>query len=240
MVLFQAQVILAADSSIPADVAINSYHFQIYPQGQFLAIPEISIEQLITGERELDIDENGIHGDLCDFYVSIGEFLSIDINAAASRIKWYNLEEPEPRVPLLELPMKPFVTANSSLPAEIAIVSSFEALPLNGVRQSTRRNRVYLGPLSQEVVGFSNNAARVPAAVQTAITDAASNLALNSFDQPRWTWVVYSPTTGASTPVQRGWVDDAWDSQRRRGIEASTRTNWVQDAEPGEPEEGQE
>lgn len=233
MVLFQAQVILAADSTIPADVAINTWHFNLFPQGEFGGIPEISLEQIITGERDLDLDENGINGDLSDFYATIGNLLSTEINPATSRIKWYNLDEPKPRKPFLELPMKPFVTGTGAIPAEVAIVASFEANPVSGVNQATRRNRVYLGPLSTAAVQDSNNALiRTP--WLTLITGAMENLAQNSFDQGRWYWAVHSETTGATEFVQRGWVDNAWDSQRRRGVEASTRVTFTQDAAAGQ------
>jgi len=55
-----------------------------------------------------------------------------------------------------------------------------------------------------------------------------------------WKWAVFSPTIAggwflpdtegppnlpaAYSPVQSGWVDNAWDTQRRRGLEATART----------------
>jgi hypothetical protein len=34
---------------------------------------------------------------------------------------------------------------------------------------------------------------------------------------------VYSPTTGQTKKVEHWWVDDEWDTQRRRGLRATTR-----------------
>jgi len=42
-----------------------------------------------------------------------------------------------------------------------------------------------------------------------------------------WDWVVYSPTNGNTVNVDNGWVDNAFDTQRRRGLAVTARTNWT-------------
>jgi hypothetical protein len=39
-------------------------------------------------------------------------------------------------------------------------------------------------------------------------------------------WCVYSPTSNMLFPISQIWVDDAWDTQRRRGVKATTRTTY--------------
>jgi len=38
-----------------------------------------------------------------------------------------------------------------------------------------------------------------------------------------WTWVVYSTVDNAMYPVDNGWVDNSWDTQRRRGVKPTAR-----------------
>lgn len=37
-------------------------------------------------------------------------------------------------------------------------------------------------------------------------------------------WIVWSPTNQTATRVEKWWVDDEWDVQRRRGLRPTTRT----------------
>jgi hypothetical protein len=41
------------------------------------------------------------------------------------------------------------------------------------------------------------------------------------------TWSVWSEANQTASPVRDGWVDDAWDTQRRRGLDSSARTTFV-------------
>nr|CRY96631.1 hypothetical protein [uncultured prokaryote] len=224
--LILAQVCLAADTTIPADLAVNTFHFTVDPEVD--AGPDLTIEQVITGERPLATDENGIHGDLSDLYVAIENYISVNVDIPTSVVKYINLSDPAPRIPLLELPFDPAPDISSSgLPSEVAICSSFEAAKVSGVNQARRRNRVFLGPLSLgTIVGPPYGV--VHANVRTVIADAFENFALNSETQAHWTWVVYSPTDDLTHNIANGWVDDAFDTQRRRGQEPTVRTNWTQ------------
>ena len=220
--LFLAQVCLAADSSVPADVAMNTYHFALDtdPAG---AVPSLSFEQIITGERPAAVDENGIQGDLSDVYEDISLYLSSNIDPAASRIKWFNLSDPSPRVALLDLPMVSFVNQGpSAFPPEVALTVSFQAAPLSGISQASRRNRVFIGPLAT-VSGDG----KASASSLTVFKDAFSNFASNSAAADHWSWRVYSPTTGLDSPVDNGWIDNAYDTQRRRGVESTIRETWT-------------
>jgi hypothetical protein len=41
-------------------------------------------------------------------------------------------------------------------------------------------------------------------------------------------WVVHSPTHDTNTKVKEAWVDDEWDTQRRRGQRATKRITRAQ------------
>lgn len=105
---------------------------------------------------------------------------------------------------------------------EVALCLSFRG----GVNTARQRGRIYLGPL-----GYNDtDSARPEVSLITNalnLATAFSNLGGVDID-----WCVHSPTTragsldlGPSThPVKLAWVDDAWDTQRRRGLRPLART----------------
>ena len=138
--------------------------------------------------------------------------------------KIYKLTDAKPREPLVRTHTTTVVRANSGLwPEESAVCLSFSAAPPHTPR---RRGRVYLGPLNpacgtQEA---TTKICRVSDAAQQNIAAAAVRLA-NHVDAG---WLIHS-TIGAGTfaAVETGWVDNAFDTQRRRGPKASTRFTWA-------------
>lgn len=118
----------------------------------------------------------------------------------------------------------PTATTSSQLPPEVALCSSVAATTDPGDKPARRRGRIYLGPLTAVVVSdlgihpdtvFVNN---IRLAEIQLIED------LGALDCERAVW---SRTDHAFFPVVRGWIDNAWDTQRRRGLEATSRTSWV-------------
>jgi hypothetical protein len=115
------------------------------------------------------------------------------------------------------------------LPSEIAVCNSFhDATNLGegghtGPRPASRhRGRNYIGPLNDLAVD-NDGVPHVLEAFRLAITGAASSDDINTGNV---TWSVWSRKNAAMYAVTAGFVDDAFDVQRRRGEKASTRTVW--------------
>lgn len=120
---------------------------------------------------------------------------------------------------------------NPSLPAEIAVCLTIEAYA-TGVLAGTgagskarRRNRMYIGPLSHaaESSSTSTGSSRPNATLREALcreyialVDAAGLIGIDLG--------VYSKADDTFAAPTRVWVDDAWDTQRRRGQNASGKT----------------
>jgi hypothetical protein len=144
--------------------------------------------------------------------------------ANKSQIRVYDLADPMPREPEVFL-WTLGGTGGSPLPRELAICLSFYA-DRNLRRQ---RGRVYLGPINTSAIGNTGNDMTVEVAARNTIRDAAITL-MNATP----TWCVWSEARQAEVvpgggnfgaqPVTAGWVDDAVDIQRRRGLKTSTRT----------------
>lgn len=112
--------------------------------------------------------------------------------------------------------------ATNNLPNEVSVSLSFasdygsdvEFAP--GSRPRSRdRGRVYLGPLTLGAVATNGTTGRcfVEAGFQADIVAAASDLLTDADTQ----WSVWTRRGAAFKQVTRLWVDDEFDTQRRRG-----------------------
>lgn len=123
----------------------------------------------------------------------------------------------------------------ADLPAEMSIVCSFRAdwgtTPEFGpelgpggghVRPRARkRGRIYIGPLHVNVMTQDTTTKRVKLAtfIMNGFTQAMKQLRDDSATE----WRVWSRVDAATYPVVSGWVDDAFDSTRRRGEKTQQR-----------------
>ena len=149
-------------------------------------------------------------------------------------VKVYDLEDAEPRAPKVTLSTSNTTTNNvvAPMPSEVAVCLSYRGSLISGTSPARRRGRIYLGPLSagvaiQDGTGFN----RPDLAFRTDMLFAARGMAAEALADG-WSWVVRSGggTTGAGAGIEGFvlieyvWVDDAWDTQRRRGANPTSRT----------------
>ena len=136
----------------------------------------------------------------------------------ACEVRTYDLEDPpEGREPTI-VPFTWSDTDQDPLPAEVAVVNSFHGTP----RSRRNTGRVYIGPLNQ-IAGEESGGDLRPADVLRSDLVQAS---LGLVGASGFTWGVLSPTLAAITPVAGGFIDNAFDTQRRRGLDATTRNVW--------------
>lgn len=211
MPLFKFQVTIPTDSAIPKDFITNTWHFF-----RTAAAP-------IT-------DYDNVRDILEDFYATapsgggspLTSYYAASLGGPAV-VKAYNIEDPIPRAPVYESTFTFNPIGTNQLPAEVALVMSFQAPRSSGVPQSRRRNRVYLGPFGTNA---GSSSGRPDSTVITQVTRAGADMIDASAASATWNWVVYSGTSGAFNDVTSGWVDNAWDTQRRRGLAPSSRTTF--------------
>lgn len=195
------------------------------------------------GETEL----THMSDDLWKFFDTVGSpiagavdsFFSNELSSDASAVDIRTY-----LVPLVRGPLGPPHTTRSyspssigshALPEEVALVMSFEAdvstiseRGPGGTRpRSSRRNRVYLGPLD------TTANTQDPTTKRSHPTDGIRNLVLQNAAlfldstalRDGWVWQTFSPKLWQMFPVLLCWVDDAWDTQRRRGPASVTRSS---------------
>lgn len=198
MALYRVQVILPATSGNPDDVSTNTLHFDIN-------------DESFIGEVWVALN---------DFYTFIAPLYSSLVDTDESFSNWYRLSDPEPRAPIAVRTMNLGNSGADTLPTECAMVLSYQADKISGLPQARRRNRIYIGPLAKAAV---EDDGYISATWYDGLRGAAKQLLDASEASPNWTWAVYSKTDNLGHPVTNGWVDDAFDTQRRRGREARSR-----------------
>lgn len=212
MGFLRAQVTLAADTSVPSDGAQNVWHFNTSG----------------TIDPGLCADVNDL---LEAFYNGLGDFWASSLTGGAV-VKYYDLEDAEPRVPIDTLPFT-FAVETDSLPSEAAVCLSMHGVLGSGVNSARRKGRIFLGPCAKAVCAIEDNAARVAGTFTSNIGTAASAL-MGDGGSTGLILSVFSPTTLAGggslassfSSVIGGHIDNAFDTQRRRGPEASARVTY--------------
>lgn len=204
MPIIRAQVVIPATSNVSEDACVNTFHF--------------------FADDTSEGTVGSIQTALVAFYEALDAYKSNLMQWTTARVKWYDLEDPEPRVPFENEVLGLSATGGSgSLPRELAVCVSFAADYVSGSSAARRRGRIYFGPLASAAAGSDG---RIVGALVTAAVTAASGLYTTSALASEWSWGVYSPTAGALYQVTNGWVDNEFDIQRRRGTRPTVRTVW--------------
>jgi len=199
----RAQVQLATTSGVLEDRPTNVFHFVMTADG--------ATADLVTTA-------------LSTFYTSLGTKFPTTIASSGHTVKFYDLAAPTPRAPFAERSLTVGgARATTSLPAEVALCLSFQGTRQSGSSQARRRGRIYIGPLGQNQAagdGRPGSGMVADLVAAGAALLAASNAAVS------WNWEIWSPTSGQMVPVANGWVDNAFDTQRRRGVSPSSRSTF--------------
>lgn len=214
MSIIRAMAVLQGASGLAKDRYINTWHF-------FRSAGTLTADTATNIGSSLDL-----------FYGAIDGFIRPEIDRADYRI--YDLADPEPREPTLVPAVAQPSGLGEAYPFEVAACLSF----YGGRNLPRRRGRVYLGPLTTACADTqrSNGEPGPSAAFRTAILDGAEAMAAavrSAGGDGAAAWCVYSPTTDAEGGdvlhhnVTDAWVDDAFDTQRRRGDAPTMRTTRV-------------
>lgn len=205
MPLYKAMVVFQGFTNIAEDRFINTFHF------------------IMASEIIADVAA-AVNTDLAAFYNSTASGTSIAANMPtfvnrAATTRFYNMDTPAPRVPFIV----PWTLAASSgttpIPEEVAVVCSFHGAPPITPR---RRGRVYIGPLNSSCLAADGNGVRVSSSFQSCITTRAKALADSSTE-----WVIWSPTDQDTVSIAGGFVDNAFDTMRKRGTKPTARSTWA-------------
>jgi len=219
MTVLRCQISLPRENNIPADVAMNTWHFQT-------AIGQGPLDAAQAASSQLE-----------DFYVACGGiFAAYLVGDVFLRI--YDLQDAEPRVPIFEGDWTITTGTGSGLPAECAICLSYRGALQSGTSAARRRGRIFLGPCDEDAGVTTTADVLVTSTAQSTIANAAVAMA-NAGTGADGFWVTFSPTDAGPPPwteaeleaaavtVVAGFVDNAFDTVRSRGALATSRTTWA-------------
>ncbi len=149
-----------------------------------------------------------------DAYAFIGGSLSNTLTGKMT-VKVYDLLGGQP------VYEKKFDTAFSrgtgTAPREVAVCLSYASVDDINASTPRRRGRIYVGPLagaSAETVNAGLRDTFLQLGIKFAQIGTGNGV----------TWHLYSKMDRASFKIESIWVDDAWDTQRRRGRAPTART----------------
>ena len=201
------QLSLAMDTAVVADAEVNTW--SIYTA--------TAKDAATAADVEPKLDE---------FYTSLEAHWSALLSGAVT-VKWYDRADPLPRAPWRTSSFNFGITntALSSMPAEVALAMSFHAAPVSGVSPARRKGRIYLGPFNAGEGGFSGG--RPGDTMRANIALAGGVFQDASAADADWTWQVWSSVDQVGREVVGGHVDNAWDTQRRRGVAPTARSTWT-------------
>ena len=98
--------------------------------------------------------------------------------------------------------------------------ASYKASTVAGLAAARHRGRVYFGPLNDyETVAIAGGYARP----STQFIGHLAQATLGLFGGGVVEFCVYSRAARVWNAVDAGWVDNEWDTQRRRGEQANAR-----------------
>lgn len=206
MPIYRAQVIVPADTGIGRDAVVNTWGF-------------FSLQGATAVVSDITTPLKGFYDGWANYRAGLAAWTQ-------TRMKLYDMSQPKPRAPVADVSLALSASEQTTnLPGEVALCLSFQAARVSGLTQARRRGRIYLGPFAQ--LANVSSTGRPDATMRTAILTAASAF-LTAMNGTATGWHVISqpkPTDPlTSAPVTGGWMDDAWDTQRRRGVTAATRS----------------
>lgn len=155
--------------------------------------------------------------ELQTFYNSCRPDFSSLVRQNVHGYKVYDMADAVPRAPKIDSSFNLAVAPTGNpLPPEVAVCVSFQGVRQSGASQARRRGRIYLPFLNTSAIGADG---RPTSTTLDRIRNAADVLVTASkTGSATWNWVVRSEAGGgAVVSVSDGWVDNEWDTQRRRG-----------------------
>lgn len=215
-------------SGLPVDSVVNTFYFESQLPNEEV---NTTAATLLAGLVLAFYDEpaTGAAFSLNDM---IGE---TSMGPARHTIKVYDMGEPEPRAPVYATTTSNGAVNNAVLPmpAEVCLCLSYRAALVSGTNPAHRRGRIFLGPLSAAIAEPDANGHIRPAvSMREAMCLAGRQLSIDA-DAVTWNWVVRHAPAGnpgaiSHAEIEHCWVDDAFDTQRRRGPAPVARTtqNW--------------
>lgn len=212
----RAQLIMHGRSGLPEDRFVTTWAFLRNTDQSYA-----DSAQAVADRLAAFISNTGANAQSLEMFLSPAVLRGAD----ALEVRTYDLANGVPRAPTVFTYDINTGAPTGGLPAEVAVCGSFYA-ERNLPRQ---RGRVYFGPLGTSASAVDNNGRIVASpAIRDTLAAALEALKLGNEGPNQPLWCVLSQADATMRMVTEGWVDDAFDTQRRRGEAPQQRVMWGQ------------
>lgn len=205
-----AQVELQRTTQLPVDKVVNGFHFRV-PLVNATALDTIRDRVRAFYTAAAQGNTSPLSSDFASNYLS----------ASGHVIKMYDMTLPAPRPPARVDTLTLVMGATSVLPAEVALCLSYRGTLVSGENPRNSRGRLYFGPVATGTAIAQSGDSRPENLFMNRLLNAGAAL-MNLSTATTAEWIVFSETTGQQTQIRHLWCDNAWDTQRRRGLAPST------------------
>lgn len=218
MSMLRVNAVLPYLTGLPRDVAINAFHFATPDLD-----PAAEASAIVFAVQEFYNTPVGAGDPLADW---ISDFVTRGTNEC--RLDFFVDDIPDLGLQGTFPWTLGGAPPNSTLPLEVSLCTSLVGLDPGAVPIRRRRGRLYIGPLAGTAITYVGDNPPVPAAeLITALVGATERLADSpDLEAEGVQWQVWSRTNDAGYRVTSGWVDNEFDTQRRREVDATARTSW--------------
>ena len=224
MAVWQVRVSLPYTTGLPRDVSVNTWNLVGAPAEADSATFDL------WRDRFAAFFNDAVSG------TSISQYIApiVSRTANACRVDFFRILDLSAgtMLPIAERTFTLGAAADTnSMPLEVAICTSLqsgERIAPSGRPLARRQGRLFLGPWGALAVNASGGSMPKPLpALLTRIASATKTLVDAGDIESDGHIAVWSRADGMASEVTKGWVDNAWDTQRRREVDATARTTWV-------------
>lgn len=249
MTMLRLQVIHKHLSGLPRDNFVNTFHVQ---QIGTAGITLGDIEDIAEAVRDFYVVAPGGVGEtmseqFSDVVATTGHEVRAYLMEEDTGLRTGAEGDPPEHTEVFDHLGRNAAGSRTGYPSEVAACLSYKNTTIGGVPARRRRGRIYIGPLYQGF-GVEGTFQRpsIMAATRTFMIDVAQELVTRlAATGAGYEWGIFSrpyegrdaipretrpdlpaipPRGGAFYPINEFWVDDAFDTQRRRGERPVSRT----------------
>ena len=197
MANYDVMVQIHHTNSLPEDDVVNTLHY------------DVNVPDTLSGTSD----------DIATAYQGLIAGLLGGVNGIT--IKWYEPGlNPGGAVFTKHYTTAPYVPANASGPREVAVCLSYATTDDPEAATPRRRGRIYCGPIASSRV----DANFVSLTYRNVVLDFGVALAAAG-NAGNTTWKMHSRVDNEYLKIESIWCDNAWDTQRRRGLKPTFRTS---------------
>jgi hypothetical protein len=209
--IYRFDAVLPYTTGLPRDVAINTFHVETdsgvpITQGEIDDVSDAIVAFYTSGSGSGQVE----------YWLSS----MITRTTNGCRVECYGYDEED------TLDSQTFTLAapdvDGSAPLEVCLCVSLTASGSGPIER--RRGRFYLGPLTYSVTNAISGVAPVPNATFLATVVNQTETLHGALVSAGCPWSVYSRVGNGANPITGGWVDNEFDTQRRRQVAATART----------------